>query len=1400
ESDKVIAAKEFGMIAGCDSADALKAVTNLQRSKQMTLPPVILVANLHSTSQLILSPVHQLPVIGVVPAVRPQLVPTGKPKVKPVPTGNPKVKPVPTGKPKVKPVPTGKPKVKSVSIGKPEVTPVPTGTPQVSTPVPTGRPYRPFSVPTDRGYSPSVMSSLWSYTSSPIPHLLNPTTLYFQTYTPYVQCIIIICNMVGIDRQLLLSPQQVVLGRHIEKVFTGYPRTMVDLIHLNRQNFQIHKADPSHNCGRSKSMTGNKDQLDDFQAIHGGKVTFGGDTECLVLSKDFKLPDDSMVVLKMKATLLDIQQVIKPTGSNHPAGTQGNKTNSAGTQDANYDSNCDEQVILVPSYPPHIIQGTQPIDTPGDKVYDSPFPSADEIFRKELAKLKDKEQRVTSDAEELRTPAGVKAVLLGCIPVPTGRVPVPAGSVPVPTGSITVTTDRILVPAGDTTIPTDDVPVHSCNSTDSMFDGEPTTRFPCPSDLGNHDPSPGKYAIGTKWILKNKRDARGIFVCNKARLVAQGHRHEEGDDYDEVFALVARIEVIRLFLAVASYIGILVYQMDVKSAFLNERIEEEVYVTLPKGFVDPHHPKKVYKVVKALYGLHQAPRAWYATFSTFLLKHSYRRGTINKTLFLKKNNRDIILVQVYVDHIVFRSTKKNGLQVQQRPDGIFIHQDKYVHEILHKFDLGNVRTTTTPYEAPKHKSKSESDSPVNVHLYRSMIGQPKLGLWYPKESPLVLEYYSDSDYVGANRDKKSTTGGCQFLGRWLISWQCKKQTIVATSSTKAEYVAAANYCADDGGVTDLPIPEIYSGMDALGYVTEETRVTRQYKVLVFSSKLFANMRLNFAAGSFPSTEDAPLGGDLHTFPPRSSHTPHVGQPSGGAEDPITLTALSYIVSTLVQKVHSLEAELHDHKKLFKDVVGKLVKKVKSLEVNLKTKKRKMVVSDSDEEDGTTPNVDLDSQYAPTDVPAATSTTHADASDIPAGASFVAPGASFVAPGASSIAHGASGVAPDASGIAPGASGVTHGDFVTPTAASAVSADSPKPGPLGKWKRIDWGKEATRRLHEEEMAEMERERAEAQRRRQQEVLESAKFYTKDDWLNIRAQVEANASLSKTLLGDDVSEDNFPTRMAALIKKKRQALADQTLKRPGSMLEEPPTKKPKSPEAPTPSMPEIPISPAVISHPSSRTRRKSFGRKHMHKPKSTLPTLYLDAPAQTFLKVIVDEDSDDEDSVNEVWSVVVGWEILSTPLGDINALYRIDGSTKHFATLRQILHMVDQQDLMKLGKGLFYLAKSKFMGDSELAVVHTIKYSCSGNSFWVFNSPMLHLLRVEMVINSPWIMPIMGIQELASPNANGFCPEQTAPGKDISNPFMAVMVCQKSLGYSNSPLIHILRIRLVINPPG
>nr|GEY14653.1 hypothetical protein [Tanacetum cinerariifolium] len=278
-----------------------------------------------------------------------------------------------------------------------------------------------------------------------------------------------------------------------------------------------------------------------------------------------------------------------------------------------------------------------------------------------------------------------------------------------------------------------------------------------------------KRAIGTKWVYRNKKDESGIVVRNKARLVAQGHTKEEGIDYEEFFAPVARIEVIRLFLAYASFMGFMVYQMDVNSAFLYGIIEEEVYVCQPLGFEDLDHPDKVYKVVKALYGLHQAPKAWYETLATDLLKNGFQRGIIDETLFIKKQKRDILLVK-------------------QKKDGIFISQDKYVAEILRRFGLTEGKLASTPIDTEKPLLKD----PDVKRIFRYLEGKPHLSLWYPKDSPFDLVAYSDSDYAGASLDRKSTTGGCQFLGCRLISWQCKKQTVVATLSIEAEYVAATS--------------------------------------------------------------------------------------------------------------------------------------------------------------------------------------------------------------------------------------------------------------------------------------------------------------------------------------------------------------------------------------------------------------------------------------------------------------------------------------------------------------------------------------------------------------------------------------------------------------------------------
>ncbi|GJZ36400.1 putative ribonuclease H-like domain-containing protein [Tanacetum coccineum] len=318
----------------------------------------------------------------------------------------------------------------------------------------------------------------------------------------------------------------------------------------------------------------------------------------------------------------------------------------------------------------------------------------------------------------------------------------------------------------------------------------------------------GKRAIGTKWVFKNKKDERGIVIKNKARLVAQGYTQEEGIDYDEVFAPVARIEAIRLFLAYASFKDFVVYQMDVKSAFLYGKIEEEVYVCQPPGFEDPDFPDRVYKVEKALYGLHQAPRAWYETLSTYLLDNGFQRGKIDKTLFIRRVKSDILLVQVSMGELTFFL----GLQVKQKEDGIFISQDKYVTEILKKFGFTDVKIASTPMETNKPLLKDADGEDVDVHLYRSMIGslmyltssrpdimfavyacaryqvnpkvshlhaakrifrylksQPKLGLWYPKDFLFDLVAYTDSDYAGeiAFLSKPAKTKGFEQIVDFL---------------------------------------------------------------------------------------------------------------------------------------------------------------------------------------------------------------------------------------------------------------------------------------------------------------------------------------------------------------------------------------------------------------------------------------------------------------------------------------------------------------------------------------------------------------------------------------------------------------------------------------------------------
>ncbi|GJY54292.1 retrovirus-related pol polyprotein from transposon TNT 1-94 [Tanacetum coccineum] len=256
----------------------------------------------------------------------------------------------------------------------------------------------------------------------------------------------------------------------------------------------------------------------------------------------------------------------------------------------------------------------------------------------------------------------------------------------------------------------------------------------------------GKMIIKLKWLWKNKKDEDQTVIRNKARLVAKGYAQEEGVDFEESFAPVARLEAVRIFVAHAAHKSFPIYQMDVKTAFLNGPLKEEVYVAQPEGFVDPDHPEKVYLLRKALYGLKQAPRAWYDELSNFLMSKGFSKGTIDPTLFKIKYGEDILLVQIYVDDIIFGSTNPKyskrfeklmhsrfemslmgemkfflGLQIHQSPKGIFINQAKYALEILKKHNMDNCHSIGTPLATKPKLDVDLSGEPVDQSDYRKAL-------------------------------------------------------------------------------------------------------------------------------------------------------------------------------------------------------------------------------------------------------------------------------------------------------------------------------------------------------------------------------------------------------------------------------------------------------------------------------------------------------------------------------------------------------------------------------------------------------------------------------------------------------------------------------------------------------
>ncbi|GJT69305.1 retrovirus-related pol polyprotein from transposon TNT 1-94 [Tanacetum coccineum] len=294
------------------------------------------------------------------------------------------------------------------------------------------------------------------------------------------------------------------------------------------------------------------------------------------------------------------------------------------------------------------------------------------------------------------------------------------------------------------------------------------------SQAQNHIPLPiSQSVIGTKWVFRNKLDENGIVSRNKGRLVAQGYNQQEGIDYDETYAPVA-------------------------SAFLNGFINEEVYVAQPPGFIDFQKPNYVYKLKKALYGLKQAPKAWYDRLKAFLIKHEYSMGMVDNTLFTKKSKSHLIIVQIYVDDIIFGSTSQNlcddfakimhdefemsmmgelnfflGLQIKQMEDGIFFNQSKYIKEMLKKFGLEDSKPTKTPMSTEIKLTKDDEADSVDSSKYR--------------ENPKTA-------HLEAVKRIFRTSGICTFMGYCLTSWFIKKQTALALSTAEAEYVSAGKAC------------------------------------------------------------------------------------------------------------------------------------------------------------------------------------------------------------------------------------------------------------------------------------------------------------------------------------------------------------------------------------------------------------------------------------------------------------------------------------------------------------------------------------------------------------------------------------------------------------------------------
>ncbi|CAN1131585.1 Retrovirus-related Pol polyprotein from transposon RE2 [Linum perenne] len=379
-------------------------------------------------------------------------------------------------------------------------------------------------------------------------------------------------------------------------------------------------------------------------------------------------------------------------------------------------------------------------------------------------------------------------------------------------------------------------------------------------------PPPTANVISNKWVFRVKEKADGSIERFKARLVARGFQQVEGVDYNDTFSPVLKPATLRLILSLAVTHSWPLHQIDISNAFLHGSITEELYMTQPQGFVDPDKPNHVCRLRKSLYGLKQAPRAWYACLATALEEFGFMASKTDTSLFIYTGAGVCLYLLVYIDDIIITGSSTShlqklflylrtkfalrdlgklsyflGVEVTTRPEGLYLSQQKYIRDLLHKANMTEAHSITTPCTLDLiHKAGTTVSPPFeDPSLYRHIVGslqylnftRPDLafainhvsqymhaplddhwlavkrilrylkgtieyGLLITKSASHSLQGYSDASWASSPRDRKSITGYAVYHGPNLISWSTRKQRSVARSSTESEYRALATVAAE----------------------------------------------------------------------------------------------------------------------------------------------------------------------------------------------------------------------------------------------------------------------------------------------------------------------------------------------------------------------------------------------------------------------------------------------------------------------------------------------------------------------------------------------------------------------------------------------------------------------------